>query len=52
MPEPTHVSIPVETVNKILTNLGEQPLKNVLDLFAELKGAAEKSLAEQRAAGQ
>lgn len=48
MSTPTHLSIPLETVQRVLEYLQEKPFKEVAAIFMELKQAADKSFIEQQ----
>ena len=44
----SHVMIPITLVNKVLQNFSTQPLGSILELYGELKQAADQSLTEQQ----
>lgn len=46
--DPTHITISVQTANKVITYLATQPFKDVFELLPEFAAECNKSFLEQK----
>ncbi len=51
-PKITHVNLPLELVNQILSYLSERPFREVVETIGAIQRAADESVKEQQATGK